>query len=663
MFILFFVVTCYLFSSEGYFFNMQFEHAESSFNHFSYPQGIAVDTSGNIFIADTNNHRILKFNSSGTCLMTIGSYGSGYDQFRDPKGIAVDTSGNIFVADCSNNRVQVFYSSGTWKSTIAGGYFYYPNGVAVDNTGNIYVTDSYYNKIEIFYSSGTWKSSIGSYGTNAGQFSSPYGVAVDNTGNIFVSDSSNNRIQKFNSSGVYQLQFGNFGTGNGQFGTPTGITVDSSGNIFVVDLLNNRVQKFNSSGVYQSQFGNYGTGNGNFYYPMGIAVDINGSIFVADTYNNKIQKFKFGTIYKISGYIRDFNNNAISNISLNLINSSTQTTTSNSLGYYEFTNVQATLDYYIQPQDTSSYEFGGSSIIINSLAVDVSSQNFTADTFSKKISGYIKDINGNPISKIYIKVTTTATISSYYYDYEYTDNNGYYEITSLLKGYDYSLTPIDYSDDYSFIPPTIKITALSVSKKNQNFSTIAPILNVDVSELDFGLVTTKKSLSFKITNTGGGGLSGSIYSDIYWAEIDYSNFQTSSYNPTDTVIVSVDPSNLKRNGKYTGTILVHSTNGGGDISIPVKVQATCVLTRPNPYNPRHGNLEFYGSGVVPNDTEIQIMTINGEHVKTLKENSGQNIVSWDGKNDSGQEISSGIYLYASRSPKEKWLGKFTVVKK
>jgi flagellar hook assembly protein FlgD len=88
------------------------------------------------------------------------------------------------------------------------------------------------------------------------------------------------------------------------------------------------------------------------------------------------------------------------------------------------------------------------------------------------------------------------------------------------------------------------------------------------------------------------------------------------------------------------------------------------LTKPNPYNPNGvQKLRFFGSGVVPNNTKIRIFTVSGTPVKTLYETVGQNEVEWDGRNDDGEEVVNGIYLYVSESPTEKSVGKFTVIKK
>src|SRR6266516_3712455 len=122
---------------------------------FNAPLGVATDGNGNVYVADTNNNRIQKFDASGTFLTTGGSYGSGNGQFSNPIGVATDGSGNVYVADFGNNRIQKFDASGTfvttWGSSGSGnGEFQYPFGVATDGSGNVYVADEANSRIQKF---------------------------------------------------------------------------------------------------------------------------------------------------------------------------------------------------------------------------------------------------------------------------------------------------------------------------------------------------------------------------------------------------------------------------------------------------------------------------------------------------------------------------------
>ena len=190
--------------------------------------------------------------SGDTC--KVGSPGSGDGQFSNPRGVAVDGAGNVYVADTSNNRVQKFDAGGAyltqWGSGGSGSsQFNYPTGVAVDGAGNVYVADSNNHRIQKFDGSGSYLSQWGVNGSGNGQFSYPQAVAADGDGNVYVADSDNSRIQKFDAGGSYLSKWGSFGSGSGQFQYPTGVAVDGSGNVYVADFYDNRIQKFGPASV------------------------------------------------------------------------------------------------------------------------------------------------------------------------------------------------------------------------------------------------------------------------------------------------------------------------------------------------------------------------------------------------------------------------------
>jgi len=270
---------------------------------FSYPRGVAVDSSGNVYVADTNNNRIQKLSPNLNYLTNWGNSGSGDGQFSGPYGVAVDSSGNVYVADSGNDRIQKFTSDGMfvkkWGAYGSGdGQFNDPRGVAVDSSGNVYVADYYNYRIQKFTSDGTFVAKWGSYGSGDGQFYYPAGVAVDSSGNVYVADYYNDRIQKFTSTGTFVTKWGSSGSGNGQFDYVAGVAVDSSDNVFVSDYWNDRIQKFTSDGMFITKWGSWGTGDGQFEYLYGVAADSSGNIFVADSNNHRIQKFE--PIYNFS---------------------------------------------------------------------------------------------------------------------------------------------------------------------------------------------------------------------------------------------------------------------------------------------------------------------------------------------------------------------------
>ncbi len=288
--------------AENYTFVTKWGSQGSGDGQFESPLGIAVDSYGNVFVTDgsgrlgESNNRIEKFDSSGNFITKWGSYGNGNGQFDFPYGVALDFSGNVYVAEPSNNRIDKFDSSGNfitkWGSYGNGnGQFNSPQGVAVDSSGNVYVVDSNNDRIQKFDSSGNYITKWGSQGQGNGQFFSPSFVTVDSSGDVYVSDSLNDHIQKFDSNGNFITKWGSYGDGNGQFLNPLGIAVDSSGDVYVVDGNNYRIEKFDSSGIFITKWGSQGERDGQFAIPTGIAIDASGNVYVTEAGNKRIEKF------------------------------------------------------------------------------------------------------------------------------------------------------------------------------------------------------------------------------------------------------------------------------------------------------------------------------------------------------------------------------------
>src|SRR5690242_5721242 len=266
--------------------------------------GIAVDASGNVFVVEKLSltigfgaSRVQKFNSKGEYLSQFGKSGSGNGEFKSPEAIAVDSEGNILVADTNNNRYQEFTPAGAFVRSVGSkgtgnGQFESPRGITVDSEGRVWVADSKNNRLQRFSAKGAYQTQFGAYGPNDGQFVEPRGIAISGT-SIWVADTGNDRVQKFNSSGEYLQKFGGESSGAGRLSAPRDVAIDASGNAWVADTAHSRMQKFNSSGEFVSQFGVKPAGNAleiSLVGPTGVALDSEGNVWTASP--TKIRKYK-----------------------------------------------------------------------------------------------------------------------------------------------------------------------------------------------------------------------------------------------------------------------------------------------------------------------------------------------------------------------------------
>lgn len=283
---------------------------------FKEPKELALDGSGNVWVADYGNNRIEEFSSTTAFIRAVGTSGTGAGQFKNPTGVAVSpTSGNVYITDSNNNRVEEFTASGSFvrmfgfgvsdgkaefetctSSCRAGtsgsgnGEFTAPNGITVDPNGNVWVTDGN-NRVQEFTSSGAFMLTFGSYGTGNGQFNVPNGLAVCG-GNLYVTDINNDRVEEFTLFGGYESQFGSPGTGNGQFTYASRIGCEpNNGLLYVSDKSGNRVEEFNLAGTFVASIGSGGSGIGQFKEPIGIAVSPSGAVYVSDSGNSRVQEW------------------------------------------------------------------------------------------------------------------------------------------------------------------------------------------------------------------------------------------------------------------------------------------------------------------------------------------------------------------------------------
>ena len=231
------------------------------------PGGIALDGSGNLYIADIDNNEVLKESLSGG-KYTETAIGSGWNS---PVAVAVDGAGNVYVAESGMNRVVMeTLSAGSYMpSTVASGLGY-PSGVAVDGSGNVYIADSQNNLIlmEALTSGGYVQSTIPTYG-----LSWPNGVAVDGNGSIYIADQYNNRVLKETLSGSSYTQ----STIISSLNNPRGVAVDANGDVYIADSLNNEVVEETPKvgGYVESTIGS------GVSYPCWVTLDGSGNLYIS----------------------------------------------------------------------------------------------------------------------------------------------------------------------------------------------------------------------------------------------------------------------------------------------------------------------------------------------------------------------------------------------
>ena len=302
------------------------------------PQAVAVDAAGNLFIADTFNHRIRQVSPDGIISTVAGNGRGGFSgdggpatnaSLVFPEGLALDAAGNLFIADAFNDRIRQVSPDGIISTVAGNGIRGFsgdggpatnasldPDGLAVDAAGNLFIADAFNHRIRQVSPDGVIStvagdgterfSGDGGPATDA-SISFPHDLALDAAGNLFIADSSNHRIRRVSPDGIISTVAGNgFGGFSGDGGPatnaslrfPGGVALDAAGNLFIADRGNDRIRRVSPDDIISTVAGDgihgfSGDGgpatNAALASPGSVAVDAAGNLFIADVRNSRIR--------------------------------------------------------------------------------------------------------------------------------------------------------------------------------------------------------------------------------------------------------------------------------------------------------------------------------------------------------------------------------------
>jgi streptogramin lyase len=282
------------------------------------PRAIAAGQNGDIYVADSRNHRILHIDADGSLLKEWGTFAdqqagnAPIGTFNEPWGVAVGPDGSVYVSDTWNHRVQKFTKDGKpvkmWGQygqpspdiPESNSFFWGPRGIAVNSQGEVFVADTGNKRIVVFDSDGKYITEFGTAGLDPGQFDEPVGVAVAEDGTVYVTDTWNQRIQSFipSQDGTLYSPLQQWDV-NAWFGQSLDnkpfIAVSKDKHVFITDPEGYRIIEFTDSGEFVRTWGDFGSGPSEIGLAAGVAVDPAGFVWVTDAGNNRILRYTLPT--------------------------------------------------------------------------------------------------------------------------------------------------------------------------------------------------------------------------------------------------------------------------------------------------------------------------------------------------------------------------------
>jgi trimeric autotransporter adhesin len=553
--------------------------------------GVTVDSVGNLYIADTFNQRVRKVNSSGiiTTVAKGGQTGDGEPAnssfLFQPWGVAVDSSGNLFIADSGNNRVRKV--SGGIITTVAGngnaGFsgdaglavnatLNGPRDVAVDGAGNLYIADSSNARVRkvsggviTTVAGGNFAGDLGDGGPATSASINPESIALDAANNLYISDIANSRIRKV-SAGIITTIAGNGTPGYSGDGGPAtaasidpiigGIAVDSAGNVFVADSMNNRIRQV-SGGMITTVAGNGAGGfsgdggpatNASLDYPSSVRVDAAGNIYIGDYLNSRIRRVTNGTITSVAGGGTGGDGGPALGASFAVFGLAVDASGDIFIGDVVNNRVREVLNavsYRVTPPNLTFTAAGGDPVLLNqtiSLSSAISGLAFTASTNAPWLT--VNPTSGTIPAQVRVSVDASTLSESIYQS----------AITIAVSGATPATTTIPVTVNLASQAPT---PIISANPANINFSftqgASASTAQLTISTAAPGPFSFAATAS---TSTGGN-----------WLQVSAGNGSVTAGSPT-SLIVSAIPGSLTV-GTYSGSISVSSPNTGQTFTVPV----------------------------------------------------------------------------------------------